>query len=823
MAGGTLARRSVVQGGHPGGRCRLAPPLPGRGLLRRHRAASTQPPPPPPPSSTLLSYKQLRAARFSEIEALPEYRASTLLQTFLEEKRTGTWRELTPNRTTIRPLTPPPGGYVHEMTPFQIRLTLDAMLATFCLHVESRIAALLGHGYYTIGPCGEEALASVAHTLQNPSDSVALHYRHLGINIARQLLHMTDYTPMGSSSSSPMSSSHLAQVLLDRARGYAVSRLDPVTGGVHCSLGSARSSDENHSLGGDFLVTSTLASQCPPAVGRALGYAMAPPYLKPDRRHSRPVSFVTVGDGSVHNHHFWSAFHLARHARHKHIKCPVVFGISDNGWSISYETHGYVDTLFDRDPLVHLSVANGNDMMDVYSQTTQAVAHSRTQSGPSVVLYKNLIRRFGHAASDRQRAYLPDDQIQSMANSDVLESSLVQAVEVFSAVTYQELVSRYEELQRMTLAAFELASQEPKVDRCDMLRRVAAPLVSVPRLPSAMLTTTPHTTNDTSSSPTTEKKDVMRKLMTRVYAESMAADDTVVYIGEDVRHGGYYVVTEGLVDKFPGRVLDFPPDESSLLGAALGLSQSGLLPIVEIPYAKYLDCGADMFHEIAILYWLSGGSRRNGMIVRLQGFDRGLFGGAFHTSNALPHVPPGVDVVCFSNGEDYVRGFRHALLQAKGGRVVVLVDSTHLLNLRHLFPKDRAWERTYPPNDDFGRMGFDEVRRFGTKGRIAIVTYGNGVVTALQARGHLIESGDVARECDLDIIDCPCVSRLGIAGCNLTYGDIAHSLFVRFAVKSRTRRSESVGGAVHWRRVCRCMQRRSGIKHPVKHGSLSPQ
>lgn len=33
-------------------------------------------------------------------------------------------------------------------------------------------------------------------------------------------------------------------------------------------------------------------------------------------------------------------------------------------------------------------------------------------------------------------------------------------------------------------------------------------------------------------------------------------------------------------------------------GAAQGFSQVGLVPIIEIPYAKYLDCGADMFYEI---------------------------------------------------------------------------------------------------------------------------------------------------------------------------------------------------------------------------------
>jgi pyruvate/2-oxoglutarate/acetoin dehydrogenase E1 component len=87
------------------------------------------------------------------------------------------------------------------------------------------------------------------------------------------------------------------------------------------------------------------------------------------------------------------------------------------------------------------------------------------------------------------------------------------------------------------------------------------------------------------------------------------------------------------------QVADFPPDETSLMGAGIGYAQApplpcqrhvvtawaslkaGLLPIVEMPYAKYLDCGADMFMEAAIGNWLSNGQCPNGMVVRLQAFQ----------------------------------------------------------------------------------------------------------------------------------------------------------------------------------------------------------
>jgi pyruvate/2-oxoglutarate/acetoin dehydrogenase E1 component/TPP-dependent pyruvate/acetoin dehydrogenase alpha subunit len=662
------------------------------------------------------SYMKKRSRATGDYEALPEFRAHQRLQRFLDSKLRGG-----EDYAWVKVPDPPKGGYIHEMDSTQIVKAVDASLMTFCLHVEARIASMIGEGFYTIGPCGEETLSPAGLCLQE-DDSLALHYRHVAINLCRQL--STDQAS-------------IQEIILNRARGYTVSRHDAVTGGVHCSIGS--------SSGHDYVVTSTLASQCPSAVGRALGYALCKSPLASSRR----ISMVTVGDGSVHNHHFWSAFHLARHSRHRKIRCPVVFGVSDNGLSISYKTNGYVDTLWKNDPIVPLFTVNGNDFLHVYSQTMEAAKYSRTFSAPSVILYSGLVRRFGHAATDRQVAYLDSKTIDQMNDSSVLESMIAQAVEVHSVASYSEIRDRLIEITKYTENSFSVASAEPKVTHEDMLGRVSAPIAtyrSVTSLKQPLLST--------SSAEVVQKPDVMRKHMNRVIAESMEKDKCVAYLGEDVIHGGYYAVTEGIAAHFPGRVIDFPPDETSLLGAAMGFSQLGLLPIVEIPYAKYLDCGADMFQEIAVTYWLSAGKCPVGMIIRLQGFGAGVFGGNFHTSNVLT-IPPGIDVCCYSNGHDYVKGFRNAIRQAKVGRVVMFVDCTNLLNLRHLHDKDRAWETPYPLEEESTcDFDFNTIRQYGSTAKWAVVTYGSGVVTSLQARRLLATKMVLRSESELDIIDC---------------------------------------------------------------------
>jgi 2-oxoisovalerate dehydrogenase E1 component len=103
----------------------------------------------------------------------------------------------------------------------------------------------------------------------------------------------------------------IEEIVLDRARGYTVSALDPVAGGRHCAIGGSPF---------DFYVTSTLSSQCCPAVGRAQGVALAQALKAPSMFPRDSVSFVSLGDGSANNAHFLSALNLAEYSTFHKIK-----------------------------------------------------------------------------------------------------------------------------------------------------------------------------------------------------------------------------------------------------------------------------------------------------------------------------------------------------------------------------------------------------------------------------------------------------------------------------------------------------------------------
>jgi pyruvate dehydrogenase E1 component beta subunit len=69
----------------------------------------------------------------------------------------------------------------------------------------------------------------------------------------------------------------------------------------------------------------------------------------------------------------------------------------------------------------------------------------------------------------------------------------------------------------------------------------------------------------------------------------MARDERVVLLGEDIgKNGGVFRATDGAFERFgPRRVLDTPISESGIVGASVGLSVAGLVPVVEIQFGGF--------------------------------------------------------------------------------------------------------------------------------------------------------------------------------------------------------------------------------------------
>ncbi|PSR23742.1 MAG: alpha-ketoacid dehydrogenase subunit beta [Sulfobacillus acidophilus] len=89
----------------------------------------------------------------------------------------------------------------------------------------------------------------------------------------------------------------------------------------------------------------------------------------------------------------------------------------------------------------------------------------------------------------------------------------------------------------------------------------------------------------------------MAQAINQALMQTMAQDDTVILLGEDIgRNGGVFRVTKDLFEQFgEDRVVDTPLSESAILGSAVGLAMNGLHPVAEIQFLGFICSG---FHQI---------------------------------------------------------------------------------------------------------------------------------------------------------------------------------------------------------------------------------
>ena len=101
--------------------------------------------------------------------------------------------------------------------------------------------------------------------------------------------------------------------------------------------------------------------------------------------------------------------------------------------------------------------------------------------------------------------------------------------------------------------------------------------------------------------------------------EEMARDDSIFVLGEDViTHGGPYKVTDGIAERFPGRIFETPIAEAGIVGVGVGAALAGMRPVIELMYLDFVTCAMDeVVNQAAKMRYMSGGQGSVPMVIRL--------------------------------------------------------------------------------------------------------------------------------------------------------------------------------------------------------------
>lgn len=235
-----------------------------------------------------------------------------------------------------------------------------------------------------------------------------------------------------------------------------------------------------------------------------------------------------------------------------------------------------------------------------------------------------------------------------------------------------------------------------------------------------------------------------RTALMEAMAEELAADPSVIVIGEDVgAAGGVFKVTEGLYERFgPERVIDTPISELALAGVMFGGALMGQRPVVEIMFGDFIPLVMDGLVNQAAKYRFISGGLTVPAVVRSAVGAGGRFG-PIHGQNPgiWLHGVPGLKVVCPSSPAD-ARFLLRAAIQ----------DDDPVLFLEH----KRLYSVKGPPEEDSVPYGKARVVRRGSDLTIASVM--KGVSDALAAAERLS-----ARGIEAEVIDMRSLRPLDVA------------------------------------------------------------
>lgn len=457
-----------------------------------------------------------------------------------------------------------------------------------------------------------------------------------------------------------------------------------------------------------------VGAQYTPAAGWAQGIFYRARTLK-DENWSGALATAIGGDGSTAANGFWAALNIVTT-----LHLPLLFFIEDNSYAISVpslmQTPGMnIAANLSAYQGLHVLDGDGADPLEASQKIAAAVSYVRAGEGPCLLRLR-VPRLMGHTFIDDQ-AYKPA----AKRAEEMQRDPLPRLKQFLPDLDWEKLEEEVKaEVREAVTAASRNRDPEPESAPRHLFFE-GQPQTQGGLAPEGF--TPPRSTLHTPqpTGPRLNFLDAVRKTLDY----ELTRNPKMLVFGEDVGlKGGVHGATLDLQHKFGcERVFDTSLSEEGIMGSAVGMALTGLLPVPEIQFRKYADPATEQINDCGTLRWRTANKFAAPMVVRIPvGFGKKT-GDPWHsvTGEAIYAHTLGWRIAFPSNAEDAVGLLRTALRSN---------DPTFFFEHRALL--DTAPARRPYPGDEYA-LPFGVAATVQSGDSLTVVTWGEMVYRAQEA------------------------------------------------------------------------------------------
>lgn len=447
----------------------------------------------------------------------------------------------------------------------------------------------------------------------------------------------------------------------------------------------------------------------------------------------KPLVVCSLGDGTTQQGEVLEA--IAEAVRRR---LPVLFVIEDNRYAISSLTekstfydlpHTQPDFFYG----IPIRRFDGRNVLTCFDEFGSVITCMRESRLPAII-HLSVERLTSHTHADDQTVYRSAEEITKIQETADPVANL------------RDYLIKSRAIEITALEKIEREIRETLMNSVKSGKKGSDPLpIYDAKKPLPAKLTDPDSEYTGNES---QPRLTMLCAIREVLKNRLISDRRVTLYGEDIEDpkGDVFGVTKGLSTAFPGRVVNSPLSESTIVGTSIGRALAGGRPVAFLQFADFLPLALNqIINELGSMYWRTDGAWQCPVIIMIccGGYRPGL--GPFHAQSleSLAVHTPGIDVMMPQTAGD-AAGLFNAAFESE--RPTLFFYPKSALNLHDTF------HTTSPDvNKQWVPIGQARIERFGDD--ITFVSYGNTVE-------HCRKTADALERVAVhsDVIDLRCLS-----------------------------------------------------------------